>query len=191
MLCRHSVILAGGLLISLGINLFLTPHRLLDGGMIGLALILRYLWGMKTGFSMIMLSLPIFLAVWMMDRRMFLNSFYGMLVSAWLIDWLSPLRGTIHWPILFSALSGGLLVGTGVGLMLRFKTCTGGTDLLAQLIADRYQWNPGILIFLIDAVIIGIGSFILTPVQLFHTFLTISAVGLATSICVKKPQAAL
>ena len=191
MLNRHVSIFIGGTLISLGLNLFLTPHRLLDGGVIGLALILRYLWGVKTGLAIILLSLPIFSAVWLFDRRMLLNSFYGMLVSSLLIDVLSPLQGTVQSPVLFGALFGGLLVGTGVGLMLRFGTSTGGTDLLAQLIADRFHWNAGILIFVIDAAIIGSGSFILEAVQLFHTFLVISAVGLSTSLCLRKePESA-
>ncbi|MFC4076838.1 YitT family protein [Salinithrix halophila] len=181
---RHLAILIGGILISLGINLFLTPHRLLDGGVIGLALILRYLWGVKTGLAIILLSIPLFYIAWLFDRRTLLNSLYGMLVSSLLIDWLSFLRGSLAWPILPSALIGGLLVGTGVGWMLRHRTSTGGTDLIAQLVAERFHLNAGGIIFLIDAAIIGSGSFILEPIQLLHTFLTISAVGFSTSLCV-------
>lgn len=83
-------ILLGGLLISLGINFFLSPHRLLDGGIIGLALIMRYLWGLKTGFSVFLLSVPIYLFVGKMNRRLLFNSLVGLSVSSLMIDSLPP-----------------------------------------------------------------------------------------------------
>nr|MBO2495198.1 hypothetical protein [Bacillota bacterium] len=177
-------ILLGGLLISLGINFFLSPHRLLDGGIIGLALIMRYLWGFKTGLSIFLLSVPIYLFIGKMDRRLLFNSLVGLSVSSLMIDGLSPFRGWLLLPMLPSAMMGGLLVGTGVGIMLRHRTSTGGTDLIAQYVSERTGWNAGVLIFLIDVLVIACGSPILDPRRLFHTLLTISAVGFATSVCV-------
>ncbi|OYD08836.1 YitT family protein [Paludifilum halophilum] len=182
---RYLTVGCGGLLISLGVNLFLTPHRLLDGGILGLALILRYLWGVKMSLSIVLLSFPLFLIVWSYDRKLLFNSCYGMLVSSLLIDGLSPLRGFVQTPMLSSALLGGLLVGSGVGIMLRQRTSTGGTDLIAQYIAEKLNWNTGVLIFLIDALIIALGSLILEPVRLFHTFLVIIAVGFTTSLWIQ------
>ncbi|MGI6128251.1 MAG: YitT family protein [Planifilum sp.] len=177
-------ILLGGLLISLGINFFLSPHRLLDGGIIGLALIMRYLWGLKTGFSVFLLSVPIYLFVGKMNRRLLFNSLVGLSVSSLMIDSLSPFRSGFHLPMFPSAMMGGLLVGTGVGIMLRHGTSTGGTDLIAQYVSERTGWNAGVLIFLVDALVIACGSPILDSQRLLHTLLTISAVGFATSVCV-------
>lgn len=177
-------IFLGGLLISLGINFFLSPHRLLDGGIIGLALIMRYLWGFKTGLSVFLLSVPIYLFIAKTNRRLLLNSLAGLSVSSLMIDGLSPFRGWFLLPILPSAMVGGLLVGTGVGIMLRRGISTGGTDLIAQYVSERTGWNAGVLIFLIDALVIACGSPILDRLRLFHTLLTITAVGFATSICV-------
>ena len=47
------VILVGSVFIALGINLFLIPYKVLDGGIIGIALILNYLWGLKPGLMII------------------------------------------------------------------------------------------------------------------------------------------
>jgi len=51
-------------------------------------------------------------------------------------------------------------------------------------VSERTGWNAGVLIFLIDVLVIACGSPILDPRRLFHTLLTISAVGFATSVCV-------
>ncbi|RKJ17248.1 hypothetical protein D7X33_46885, partial [Butyricicoccus sp. 1XD8-22] len=55
------VIIIGSILISLGINLFLVPYEILDGGIIGIGLILNYLWNLKPGLMIICLSIPIFM----------------------------------------------------------------------------------------------------------------------------------
>jgi uncharacterized membrane-anchored protein YitT (DUF2179 family) len=49
----------GSLLSSIGINGFLIPHRLLDGGVTGLALIFHYYYGLPTGLVMFFLSIPL------------------------------------------------------------------------------------------------------------------------------------
>jgi uncharacterized membrane-anchored protein YitT (DUF2179 family) len=174
-------IIIGSFLLGIGINGFIVPYHLLDGGMVGIGLIMKYIWGYKVGLTIIILSIPIYLLAWVYYRSYFFNSLHGMLVSAFVIDLLVPLRYSFHLPPLLSALLGGLLVGTGVGLMLRFETSTGGTDLIAQLLTQWVSLNVGIVIFLIDTIIIMIGGFVFSKEILLYSIITISAVGFATS----------
>lgn len=176
-------VLGGSLLLGIGINGFLTPFSLLDGGMIGIALLIKYTLHLKAGLAMILLSTPIYLIAWFRYRTYFYNSLQGMLVSALFIDLLAPLKGAISVSPLWSAVAGGILVGTGIGVMLRHETSTGGTDLLAQFIADTIGMNVGIVIFFIDALVILAGSLILGMYALLYSAVVITAVGLATSIC--------
>ena len=117
----------GSFILAVGINMFLTPYEILDGGIIGLSLILHYLFRLKIGLMIILLSLPIFILAWFKYRDYFYNSLHGLLVSSFTIDLLKPLRYIIEMDALFGAIIGGLLVGFGIGLMLRFETSTGGT----------------------------------------------------------------
>ncbi|GGE13555.1 hypothetical protein GCM10011571_13760 [Marinithermofilum abyssi] len=179
---RHGTIWLGGSLIGLGVQLFITPHRLLDGGILGIALILQYLWGMHTGCSMILLSLPVFIFLSIVNRKMLISGLYGMLISSGWIELLEPMRGWLDWSLLPSALIGGLLIGCGVGLMMCCETSTGGLDLLAQWIAQHKRWNAGLLIFLWDTCILACGSWFFDPLRILYTFLTVSCAGLATSL---------
>lgn len=83
---------------------------------------------------------------------------------------------------LYSAILGGILVGFGIGLMLRFQTSTGGTDLIAQFICDKTGINVGILIFFIDSIVIVIGGFLLSTSTLLLSIITVLVVGITTSI---------
>jgi uncharacterized membrane-anchored protein YitT (DUF2179 family) len=185
---KGMAIIIGSFLIGIGINGFIIPYHLLDGGMVGIGLIFKYVWGYKVGLTIILLSIPIYWVAWTYYRTYFFNSLHGLLISAFIIDLLVPLKTLFHFPPLYSALVGGLLVGTGVGIMLRYETSTGGTDLIAQLLAQWISLNVGLLIFLIDGIVIMIGSFILSKEVFLYSIITICAVGFATSSITMKPK---
>lgn len=176
------VILIGSIFLSLGINLFLTPYEILDGGILGLALILNYLYKLKIGLMIIILSIPIFIFAWMKYRTYFYNSLHGLIISSFIIDFLKPFRSLIHIDAIYSAVFGGILVGTGIGLMLLFETSTGGTDLIGQFLSDKTGINVGILIFCIDFMVILLGGFLLSAHTLFLSMITIVVVAITTSL---------
>lgn len=181
MVKKGIMIVAGSLILSLGINFFLIPDHVLDGGIIGIGMIANYIWGMKVGLTIICFSIPIFTLAWFYFRMYFYNSLHGLLVSSFSIDVLQGLRA-YHLPLdpAISSIIGGALVGGGIGLMLRHHTSTGGTDLLAQMIADWMKVNVGFVILAIDAVIIGAGGLLFSMETLLLSAITILSVGLVT-----------
>ncbi|HWK22111.1 MAG TPA: YitT family protein [Ureibacillus sp.] len=179
-------IIAGSIFLSVGINVFLTPYEILDGGIIGLSLIIYYLFNLKIGLMIIVLSIPIFVLAWFKYKPYFFNSLHGLLVSSFVIDLFKPLRSLIHLEPILSSIVGGILVGLGIGLMLRFETSTGGTDLLAQFIADKTSINVGVIIFAIDAAVICLGGVFISSNTLILSIVTILCVGITTSALTRR-----
>lgn len=186
-LLRFAIILIGSLLVAVGTNFFLVPYKILDGGIIGIALIINYISGAKIGLAIILCSLPMFLLAWLKERDIFYNSVLGLLASSFLIELLGPFQYYFLYYFEFgsisSAIIGGFSMGTGLGLMLRFKASTGGTDLLAQFIKRYIPLNVGVIIFLTDFMIIGAGGILISKETFFHSILTIIAGGVATGLC--------
>ncbi|MEG0259052.1 MAG: YitT family protein [Lysinibacillus sp.] len=176
------VIIVGSIFLYLGINLFLTPYEILDGGVVGLALILYYLYKLKIGLMIIILSIPIFIVAWFKYRTYFYNSLHGLIISSFMIDLLKPVRSLIQIEAIYSSILGGIFVGIGIGLMLRFKTSTGGTDLIAQFLSYKTGINVGILIFVIDSMVILLGGLLLSSSTLLLSIITILVVGMTTSV---------
>src|SRR4051812_13485287 len=83
-------ILVGSILIAIGIDFFLKPHHVLDGGLVGIGLIIHYLFGVKVGLVMILCSIPIFTISWLYDRQSISNSVHGLWISSLFIDFLEP-----------------------------------------------------------------------------------------------------
>ncbi|WP_044747702.1 YitT family protein [Bacillus alveayuensis] len=182
MLRKAIAIIVGSMLLGIGINVFLVPYELLDGGIIGISLIIKYVWNVQAGLTIILLSIPLYIMAWVYYRPYFYNSLHGMLFSSFMIDVLSPLRGSLEVPILFSSIIGGVLVGAGIGLMLRYDTSTGGTDLLAQFISKLTNYNVGILIFIIDGIVIVCGSWIVGHDIFLYSVVVVTVVGAVTTM---------
>lgn len=176
----------GSIFLAIGINLFLAPYEILDGGIIGLSLILHYLFNLKIGLMVIVLSIPIFILAWFKYKHYFYNSLHGLLISSVIIDLLKPLRSLSDFNSFYAAIIGGVFVGFGIGLMLKFDTSTGGTDLLAQFISDKTGINVGLIILIIDTIIVIIGGLLLSPGTLLLSTLAIVTVGITTSIVARK-----
>ena len=182
---KISAIFIGSLLLGIGINGFLVPHHFLDGGVTGIALILHYYFGFPTGLCMLLLSIPLIIYAWFRQRAYFYHSFMGLIVASVVIDWLAPLRTQFSPSVFSSVLFGGILIGVGEGLMLRYKTSTGGTDLLAQFISQAISMNIGMVILLIDGLIVAAAFNFLGLSVFFFSTLTIFIIGLMTSLIAK------
>ncbi|RFU67713.1 hypothetical protein D0469_14125 [Peribacillus saganii] len=182
MLQKLVAVVIGSLLLAIGINGFLVPHHLIDGGIIGIALILHYFFDFQTGVTMVILSIPLVLYAWLYQRTYFYSSIQGLLLSSVFIDWFSPLRTVFPVPIYVSAIMGGCIIGLGIGLMLRYETSTGGTELLAKFISNSSSLNIAIVIFIIDGLIVTAGSLTLGAQSFVFSCFTIMIIGIITSV---------
>lgn len=180
-------IIAGSILIAIGINFFLVPLGILDGGIIGIALIINYLFHIKIGLIMILCSVPIFVLAWFYDRDLVYLSISGLLFSSYVIDFMEPYQYYfsyyIEWTEFTRSVIGGFFIGTGMGIMLRYESSTGGMDLLADFVSKILPINVGIIILAFDLLIISIGEILLPGDTFFLSLMTITAGGVATSLC--------
>jgi uncharacterized membrane-anchored protein YitT (DUF2179 family) len=189
---KFTILVIGSLLIACGVDFFLVPFKVLDGGIIGIALIMKYIWGVEVGLAMLLFSIPIFVLAWFQYRPLFLNSIYGLVFSSLLIHFLEPLQYHFLYYFELSAISsaiiGGLGIGAGIGLMLRDGTSTGGTDLLAQYLSRLSFMNVGAVIAIIDLMIIIMGGILISAETFLLSFITITVGGVVTGLITMKPS---
>lgn len=184
---KGMIIFVGSICIAIGIHGFLVPYGLLEGGALGISLIIHYLIEARVGFTFLIISLPIFMLAWVYFRTFFYNGLHGMLLSSLIIDIIAA-SDWFNKPIVstatMSAMIGGLFIGVGAGIMLRVSISIGGTDLLAQMLAKKLQINAGIMIFCFDIFIVTIGSFIIPTAYLHLSLITVFTIGVTTSTIV-------
>ncbi|NGP43988.1 YitT family protein [Bacillaceae bacterium SIJ1] len=182
---KYFAMFFGSFFVSIGINGFIIPHHLLDGGVIGLSLLLKYTFGTNIGLTILIISFPIYLFAWFYFRMYFMNAIQGLLASTLFIDLLAPVHSWWHWPVYMSAVWGGLFIGIGVGIMLRNHTGTGAIDLLAQCLASVTSIHVSYFILAIDAVIILSGGFVLGGGSLMYSMIVIIIVAIVTNLIMR------
>ncbi|TYS18816.1 YitT family protein [Rossellomorea vietnamensis] len=172
----------GSLLVAIGINAFFVPQHFMDGGMIGIGLISHYWLDLKPGLTIVILSIPLYVLAFFLDKNLFFKSIHGLWLSSLLIDVLQPISQNIYLIPILAALAGGVFVGVGIGLMLLAEAATGGTDLLAQIIGKSTGWNVGIIIFFIDTLVLLAGFSLIGAYSFLHSLLAVSTVGFFTAL---------
>lgn len=152
----YALIFVGSVIVAANVPLFLEPNRVVSTGVTGIGMLAYYLWNWPIGLVTLLLNIPLLLAGirWGGGLRLFIRTIFAVVVLTVSIDvlrhYLSPIAGD---PLLYT-LFGGLLDGIGIGLVLRGRGTTGGTDIAAQLLA-RYRGTS------FGQVLIGINGAIL------------------------------
>jgi uncharacterized membrane-anchored protein YitT (DUF2179 family) len=152
----YLIVLTGAVILSLGVNLFLVPNKIAAGGVTGLATVIFYLSGMPVGTIMLLLNIPLFLlGIRILGRSFGIKTLFATLALSLAIDLLAPFLNSLTDDLLLASIFGGLLVGLGLGLVLKQDASTGGTDLGAKIIHKLVSYlSVGQLLLMIDAVIV-------------------------------------
>jgi uncharacterized membrane-anchored protein YitT (DUF2179 family) len=182
MLKKLAIIGFGSTLIGIGINGFILPLHIINGGFLGISLLLKYLLGLKIGITFILLNIPVYMFAFKSDPVYFFNGVIGAVCSGLMIELFMPLNGMFHLPVFSSVIIGAVIIGSGVGVMLRNHISPGGMDLLALIIAKWSKVNVGVIMFAMDAVIIITGLYLLRDVKLFYSLLIVAIVGMMASL---------
>ena len=152
------LIVAGSAVMSLAYVLFLIPHKIVPGGVGGIAMVLHHFFNTPVGIVMVVLNIPLFfIGVKVLGRSYGVKSVLGIIVSSALIDFFGyavPLGPATDNPILASVF-GGLLLGAGLGLVFRGGGSTGGSDIIGQVIGRVSNLSTGTAILIVDGIIIA------------------------------------
>lgn len=144
----------GAFLAAAAIRIFLVPNQLIDGGIVGIALIIARLYGDNyLSYAMILLNIPFLYWAYTSIRRSFviymllaLFLFAGFLM---ILHHAPPFIGEPLEIIVF----GGAILGIGVGLIIRHGGCLDGTEILAILINRRTGFTVGQVVLFINVFI--------------------------------------
>jgi len=169
------VILLGGIISGISFNAFIMPHKLLSGGISGIALITNYLTGISPGILIFALNVPIFILGYrFIDKEFIILSLIGMTSFSFFIDYFSFLRELyLVDDIMLSSIYGGILNGIGMGIVFRNRASQGGVDIIAVIIKKYMSFNLGSISLNINLIIITTASFIYGLKPALYTLIAI------------------
>jgi uncharacterized membrane-anchored protein YitT (DUF2179 family) len=153
------LITSGALLFALGSKAIVLHHQFITGGIFGISLLAFYQtqW-LSAGIWYFLLNVPLFILGWVLvSRRFLLYSLYAMLVTTVgyeLIDLHIHIENQ-----LYAAIAGGVICGTGSGVILRSLGSGGGLDIIAVILYQKYNLGIGRFFFLFNLVLFAYSLF--------------------------------
>lgn len=151
-------IVFGSFLFAFALNYFIIANGLAEGGFTGIALIVHYLTGWPAGIILAVLNIPLLIlggAKW--GLAFIFKTIFSVLLVSLSVDVLQNYSsGLVTNDLLLAALYGGVVSGVGIGIVLRSGGTTGGLDIVARFLHEKYNFNMGVVYFSFDLAVITI-----------------------------------
>lgn len=157
----YSLIALGAFIMAAGFVLFITPYKIVPGGVYGVSIVLHHLFGTPVGLIALCFDIPLtLLGIKILGPRFGIKTVVGFVLTAGFVDLLTYLWGDqplVENDALLSSIFGGVLIGLGLGMIFKAKATSGGSDIIAMIVAKYTKLPLGQLMIAVDSAIVLVG----------------------------------
>ena len=152
---RYCLLLIGSILAAVGLEIFLIPNKIIDGGIVGISIISSFLTPIPLGAFIWILNLPFLFWGYKQIGKTFVFSSLFSITS--LSIWVSILHpvSVLTKDILLASVFGGIVLGMGVGIIIRHGGSLDGTEITALIINKRTSFSVGEIIMFFNVFILS------------------------------------
>lgn len=157
---KMALLTIGAFLVAIGLDCFLVCNNIIDGGIIGISIILSYIKGWPLGALIVSLNIPFFLFGYQkLGRKFLLSSLYAIFCLGAFVT-LFGFCHKVTGNLLLACIFGGILVGLGVGLIIKNNGSLDGTEVIAISIAKKIGFSVGEIIMFFNVFILALAGFV-------------------------------
>src|SRR5699024_8919332 len=169
---KYIMLVIGATIAAAAIELFLVDNSIIDGGIIGISLLLNQITNINFGILVFIINLPFLIFGYKyIGKTFFFASFFGIVVLAIIEPNLKQFAAFTNEPLL-ATVFGGLLLGTGVGRVIRYGGALDGTEILSIMLTRKIPFYVGEIVMFFSVFIFGWAGFILGWIQDMYSILT-------------------
>ena len=160
MLLRCIWMIIGALIYTVGLDLFLVPNNIIDGGVVGISLMTAELTGISFSIFVVLINIPFLYIGYRINGKVFTIS------TLFSIVWMAIFSSFAHefTPIttnpFLGAIFGGIILGIGVGLIIRNGGCLDGSEIVAIIFDKRTTFSVGEIVMAMNLIILGAAGFV-------------------------------
>ena len=161
---KYVMILLGAIFYAAGISLFLNPNDLAPGGVTGIAILLNRFMDVETGTLILFLNIPIIvLGIWKFGWKFILSTVYSIGMISVLTNLMENI-GALTEDRMLAAIVGAVLVGTGIGIVFKAESTTGGIDI--KIIKQKFPHKKtGSLFLIFDSIVIAAAGLVFGTIE--------------------------
>ena len=165
-------ITVGAVIAAFALEEFLVPFKILDGGIVGVSMIVSQLSGLPLGILTIILNIPfVLMGFKRLGMRFLVKAIYAMVLFSVFLGVFKDMKAVTDKEILVVAF-GGVLLGIGVGLILRYGGCLDGTEIVAMFLSKHVEFSVGQIVLFFNIIIYGVAGLLFGPDRALYSLLT-------------------
>lgn len=157
----YSLITIGAFIMAAGFVFFIAPNKIVPGGVYGIGIVLHHLVGIPIGLTGLAFNIPLtIIGIRVLGPRFGIKTVVGFVLASVFIDGLTWIFGEaplVKDDMLLSSIFGGVLVGFGLGLIFKSRATSGGSTIIAMIMAKFTRLPLGQTLMVVDSVIVIIG----------------------------------
>jgi len=146
----------GPFIAAFALEVFLVPNNIIDGGIVGVSIILSYLTKINLGLLIFVINIPFFfLAFNKIGKKFVIQTFYAIGMLSLAVNFLTIHHLPTTHDLLLATVFGGIALGTGVGLVLKNEGSLDGTEIMSLVLSKKFGFSVGELIMTFNIFIYG------------------------------------
>ncbi|MBP2641825.1 MAG: hypothetical protein H6Q66_2776 [Firmicutes bacterium] len=152
---KYGFLFLGSVIAAVGLEIFLIPNQIIDGGVVGISIMAAYLTGWPLGLILLALNLPfLYLGYMQIGKTFAISTLFSIVSLAYWVDYLIPVPGFTN-DVFLAAVFGGIIVGIGVGMIIRYGGSLDGTEIVAIILGKRTGFSVGEVVMFFNIFILS------------------------------------
>lgn len=181
---EYGQLVLGIVLASIGLKAFLLPNSFLDGGVTGIALLVRTQFDINISILLIVFSIPfLILGYYTVSKRVVIKSIMSIIGLALFIQFEN--FDTITDDKLLISIFGGLFLGAGIGISIRNGSVLDGSEILGVYINDKFGISIGKVILVFNIILFSITAYIISTEVALYSILTYIVTAKVTDLIIE------
>lgn len=159
MIIRFSFLTLGAFIAGFALEGFLIPNNMIDGGIVGISMMLSYLTKMNLGAIIVLINTPfIFLALKKLGKLFVAQTLFAIAMLGLSVNIFHYHTATDD--TLLATVFGGVILGIGVGVVLRNNAAMDGTEIISIRLAKKLGFSIGEIIMFFNVFIYTAAGFL-------------------------------
>lgn len=162
----------GAMIAAFAIEEFLVPNTILDGGVVGIGIMVNNLTGISLSILTICINIPfLVIGARQLGKLFIIKSVYAILLFSFFLDVFEEFANATS-EYLLAVCFGGVILGTGVGLVIRYGGCLDGSETVAILMNKKFKLPVGQIVLFFNIIIYAIAALLFGFDRAMYSLLT-------------------
>lgn len=152
---KYLLLTLGAIVYAAGLETFFVPNNLIDGGVVGVSMMISYLTDTPLSVFVVLLNIPfLYLGYKQIGKTFTISTLYSIVVLAFAIQYFHT-TPNITYDIFLATIFGGIVVGLGVGMIIRYGGSVDGTEIVAIISDRKTELSVGETVMIINLFILS------------------------------------